>query len=129
MHQVIRLFFLIPGLIHLLPVAGVLGADRLEELYGQRFVGNDLLLLLQHRAVMFGLIGALLVAAAIRPQLRLLATIAGVVSMGSYMLLALPLSSHGAAIQRVFWVDAIAIVLLVVGSLLSGRFERRARRY
>lgn len=121
MRVLLRLLFLIPGLINLAPVAGVLGVEQLQSLYGQRFEGVDELLLLQHRAVLFGLLGTLLVVAAFRPRFRLLATIAGCVSMISYMILAMPLSSHTAEIQRVFWVDAAAVVLLALGGALSAK--------
>jgi hypothetical protein len=109
------------GLINIIPVTGVLGAARLEALYGQSFVGADLVLLMRHRAVFFGLLGALLIAAAFQSQLRTLAAVAGLVSMGSYMLLALPISEHGAAVQRVFWADMVGMALLAVGWWLSSR--------
>jgi hypothetical protein len=62
--------------------------------------------------VLFGLLGALLIAAAFRPPLRTVAAIAGLVSMLTFAWLALPLAEHNAAIQRVFWIDIVASVLL-----------------
>jgi hypothetical protein len=125
MQLLVRMLYLVPGLVNFVPVLGVLGADRLEALYGQQFAGPDILLLLQHRAVLFGVLGALLMVAAFRSQLRGVATTAGLVSMISYVLLALPLSNHSAAIQRVFWADVICIVLLIAGSIISARTQRR----
>ena len=55
--------FAIPGLINLYPLVGVLGAKQLESLYGVDVAAPDLALLLRHRAVLFGLLGALLLAA------------------------------------------------------------------
>ena len=56
------------GVVHLLPLIGVLGAARLEQLYQVRIDDPNLLLLMRHRALMFGLLGALLLSSSIRPQ-------------------------------------------------------------
>jgi hypothetical protein len=121
MQTIVKILYGVAGLINIIPVTGVLGAARLEALYGQSFVGADLVLLMRHRAVFFGLLGGLLIAAAFQAQLRTLAAVAGLVSMGSYMLLALPPGEHGAAVQRVFWADMVGIVLLAAGWWLSSR--------
>lgn len=126
MQTLAKILYVAAGLINIIPVTGVLGAARLEALYGQSFVGADLVLLMRHRAVFFGLLGVLLIAAAFQSQLRSLAAVAGLVSMGSYMLLALPLGEHGAAVQRVFWADLVGIVLLAAGWWLSSRDGRQS---
>ena len=116
MKHVVTAIFMLVGLINFLPVLGVLGAAHLETLYGLPITNDDLLLLLRHRAALFGLLGAFIIASAFRDSWRNLAAAAGFASMLSFMLLALPLSEHGAALQRVFWIDVIACVLLAFGS-------------
>ena len=118
MSGLITALFVAAGLVNLLPVAGVLGAERLEALYGLPFAGDDLLLLMRHRAVLFGLLGAFIIAAGFRKLWRVPAAVAGLISMLAYMLLALPLAAHNAAIQRVFWIDAAAVLLLLTGLVL-----------
>jgi hypothetical protein len=113
------LLFVLVGLVNITPVIGVLGAAQLEALYGQPFTDHGLLLLLRHRAVLFGLLGGLLILAAFRPSLRKVATVAGTLSMASFCLLALPLESHDQVMQRVFWIDVIAIALLILAWWLS----------
>jgi hypothetical protein len=49
-----------------------------------------------------------LLIAAFRPALRTLAGTIGLVSVVSFLLLALPLQEHSAALQRVFWADVVA---------------------
>jgi hypothetical protein len=83
------------------------------------FEGADLQLLMRHRAVLFGLVGGLLLLAAFKPRLRLVASVLGLLSMASFMLLAWPLQEHGAALQRVFWADAVGCAVLVIGVLAS----------
>jgi hypothetical protein len=117
-HAATSLFILV-GLINLFPSTGVLGAARLEALYGVAVAGDDLLLMMRHRAVLLGLVGAFILVAAIRIQWRAAATVAGLVSMLSYILIAIPPQEHGAALQRVFWIDVVACVLLLGGYLVS----------
>ncbi|MGH1350723.1 MAG: hypothetical protein ACRBBN_07940, partial [Methyloligellaceae bacterium] len=64
MHILSGAMLFIVGVIHLLPVTGVLGAGRLSALYGIEVVDPNLLILMQHRAVLFGLLGLFLVGAA-----------------------------------------------------------------
>jgi hypothetical protein len=112
------------GLLHLYPAIGVLGAARLEALYGIPVTSADLELLLRHRAATFGMLGALLLAAAWHPPLRAIALIAGIVSMGAFVVLALPLSGHGPAVARVFWADVAGLALLLLASVLQARAAR-----
>ena len=121
MRHIATVLFNLAGLVNLMPVVGVLGAARLEALYGFPLAGDDLLLLMRHRAVLFGVLGAFIVVAAFRVQWRAIATIAGLISMLSFVLLALPLDVHGEAVRRVFWVDVIASVLLLLGYWISTR--------
>lgn len=124
MRHVATTLFILVGIINFLPVIGVLGAARLESLYGVTFASPDLLLLMRHRAVLFGIVGGFIIASAFRIQWRALATVAGLVSMMAYVVLALPLQTHGAAIQRVFWADVIAIALLICAYLISRKPDR-----
>lgn len=121
MAHLATIVFIIVGLVNLMPAVGVLGAARLESLYALPMAGEDLLLLMRHRAALFGVLGSFMVIAAFRVQWRMAAMVAGLVSMLSFVFLALPLDAHGAAVQRVFWVDVIASVLLLAGYWASTR--------
>lgn len=125
MHHFIRALYIAVALVNLLPSMGVLGAPWLESLYGLRVEGDDLLLLARHRAALFGLTGGLLLAAAFAPEIRILAAVMGLLSMLSFVVLALPLDAHGAAIQRVFWVDVVASVLLAIAAGFGWRHSER----
>jgi hypothetical protein len=76
------------GLVNGLPVVGVAGAGWLRRLYGVPIADPDLLVLMRHRAVLLGLLGAALVAAVFVPALRVPAMIAGLVSMLAFVALA-----------------------------------------
>jgi hypothetical protein len=104
------------GIIHLLPLPGLLGAGQLTRLYG--VVGDDpnVGILLQHRAVLFGLLGALLIAAAFRPELRAVALVAGLLSTVSFLVIAWGVGGYNTQVARVVVADLLAVVLLLVAA-------------
>ena len=106
----------IVGVIHVLPLVGVLGASRLRDLYGVRVDGPDLSILLRHRAVLFGLLGAALLASAARPELHGAGLVAGTVSVLSFLVLARLEHGVNERIKRVVAVDVFALGLLVLGA-------------
>lgn len=114
--HLVRAGLLVAALIHLLPLAGVLGADRLQALYGIPVDGPDLAILLRHRAVLFGLLGAFLVLAAFRPALQGLALLAGFASVLSFLALAWATPGHNAALARVVVADLVALAALVLAT-------------
>lgn len=121
MRHFISALYALAGLILVTPLVGVLGAERLQSLYQVALDGPDLLLLMRHRAVLFGVVGGLLLVAAFRPALRAVAATVGLVSAGSFLLLALPLHELNAALQRVFWADVVAVTALVLTRFLFPR--------
>jgi hypothetical protein len=109
----------IAALIHLLPVVGVLGADALRELYGVAIGDPTLLVLLRHRALLFGLLGVMLLASIARSALRTPALVAGIVSTASFLLIALDADGHSRALQRVVIADVVALVALLIAALAN----------
>ena len=112
----LRAGLLVAALIHLLPLAGVLGAERLQALYGIAVQGPDLAILLRHRAVLFGLLGAFLLLAAFRPALQGLALVAGLASVLSFLALAWATPGHNAALARVVVADWVALAALGIAA-------------
>jgi hypothetical protein len=114
----VRLMWVVVGVIHLLPLPGVLGADRLAALYGVVVDEPNLSLLMRHRAVLFGLLGAFMVGAAFRPAWQALALTAGLVSVVSFLVLAALGGELNPSVQGVVAADVVALLcLLVVGAV------------
>jgi len=111
--------FVLAAIVNLVPVSGVVSVDRLHALYGLSFDEPNLVILMRHRAVLFGIVGALLLAAAFHPPLRGIALAAGLVSMLSFVVLAWAVGDYNADLRRVALVDVAASVLLVAGGILG----------
>ena len=118
MEKVVTGLLVLVGIIHLLPVSGVLGVERLASLYGISFGEPNLEILMRHRAVLFGLLGLFLLYAAFQPSLRVLAIIAGFVSVVSFIAIAWSVGGYNEAIRKVVIADIIAIVALVAAGVI-----------
>jgi hypothetical protein len=116
MRYLVSVMLLIVGVIHLLPLSGMLGIERLSALYGLSFNDPNLVILMRHRAVLFGLLGLFFMVAAFRPELQILAFIAGFISVISFIWLAYSVGAYNAKISRILMMDIIALVCLVVAS-------------
>jgi len=115
------------GIIHLLPLSGVIGAERLAVLYGVAASDADLLILLRHRAVLFGMLGGLFVVAGFVRALQPTALVLGFVSVLSFLLLAWSVGGYNAQIGRVVLADVVALVLLAAGTV-AWAMARRSHR-
>ena len=106
---------LLMALVHLPPLLGVLGAGRLAALYGIDVAGPDLLILMRHRAVLFGLLGAYQAYAVFNPAHRTVAFVAGLVSLAAFLALAYSTPGHNANLAKVARIDLVALVVGAVG--------------
>jgi len=121
MRHVVPAILLVVALIHLLPLAGVLGAAKLASLYGFPVQDPNLEILLRHRAVLFGLLAAFLAYAAFHRPLHGLALVAAGVSVVSFLVLAVTVGSYNAAVSTVVKADVVALALLVVAAAVHLR--------
>jgi hypothetical protein len=116
MRYLVSVMLVVVGVIHLLPLSGALGSERLAVLYGLSFSEPNLAILMRHRAVLFGLLGLFLIFAAFQPTFQTAAFIAGFVSVVSFLGLAWSVGGYNAQVARVFVADIIALVCLIVGA-------------
>jgi hypothetical protein len=108
------------GIIHLLPLSGVLGSSRLKALYGVPLDDPSLVILMRHRAVLFGILGVFLLVSAFRSELQIVAFSAGFISVGSFLFLAGTAGEYNARIRSIFLADLAALACLLAG--LTGYF-------
>lgn len=108
---------IIVGVIHLLPLVGVAGSARLASLYGISVAEPNLEILMRHRAVLFGIIGAFLVYAAFRVELHALALIAAFVSLAAFLALVWSTGDYNRELARVALVDVFALALIIAAGV------------
>jgi hypothetical protein len=106
---------LVAGLIHLLPVPGVMGVGSLARLYGIEVNDPNTAILLQHRALLFGVLGVLMLSAIGLPWLRVTALTVALFSAASFIVVAMAVGGYNPAIARVVVADVVASVLLAAG--------------
>lgn len=116
LRYLVTAMLLVAALIHLLPLSGVLGAHRLTALYGLPFEEQNLAILMRHRAVLFGMVGAFLALAAFKPGLQAGALLVGLLSVLSFLLLAWSVGGYNAHLARVVLADVVALVCLLLGA-------------
>lgn len=107
--------------VHLLPLWGVLSSANLETLYGVPITGNDLQLLMRHRAAMFGILGAFTLVAMFRPALRAPALALAFASLAAFLALAWLVAPHNDALARVARIDVFAVIAVGLGLAASLR--------
>lgn len=122
--SVLALF--ISGVIHVVPVSGVAGAAALTRMYGIDVSDPNTSVLLQHRALLFGMLALLMFAAIAAPSLRLSVLTLGVFSAVSFVAVALWVGNYNAAVARVVFADVVATILLAAG-LVAELLLARAR--
>lgn len=106
---------LIAGLIHFLPVPGLMGAATLARLYGVHVADPNTSILLQHRALLFGVLGVSMLAAIAFPGLRVPVLTVALCSAAGFVIVAFWVGGYNAAIARVVTADVVASVLLTAG--------------
>ncbi len=128
MKYLLSAMLLVVGVIHVIPVTGVIGSDRLAALYGFAVDDPNLEIVMRHRAVLFALLGALLIGAAFNRAWQGLAIVAGFVSVTSFLAIAWQVGGYNEQIGRVFTADLVALACLVVATVVwfsEKKVERR----
>lgn len=120
MMTIYKLCLLAVALINLLPVLGLLSAERLAQGYGITIADNDLHILLRHRALMFGILGGFMIYALFVPAAQGAAMVMAGISMVGFLVLALTLGPYNHALKTVVLVDIAGIVALAIAILLRG---------
>ena len=118
MEKAVTGLLVLAGIIHLLPVSGGLGVERLAVLYDVSLRDPNIAILMRHRAVLFGLLGLFLMYAAFQPSLQTLAIIAGLVSVVSFIAIAWSVGGYNESVRKVVIADITAIVALIGAGII-----------
>ncbi len=121
MKRLVPVLFAVAAVINLIPWVGVVSATQLESLYSIPISDPNLEIVMRHRAVSIGLVGATLAVAVFRPGLRTVAALLGLTSMGAYALVVGLVGEPNAALTRVLHVDLVGLTALAAGFGLDRR--------
>lgn len=114
MRSAIPVLFYLLSLIHILPALSGLSATRLAKLYGISGDDNTLMTLLQHRALLFGLVAAACIYAAHNASVRWPVLIGAIISMASFIAIAASRGTTAGALNKIIIVDAVGILIAAV---------------
>jgi hypothetical protein len=110
------------ALIHALPAFALIAPGKLSALYGFAPGDQTLTTLLQHRALMFGVLAAALLYAALIPATRWPVLIGAVASMGGFIAIAAARRELSGALRSIVLADIIGLLIaaLAAFTLLRG---------
>jgi hypothetical protein len=116
MELLFRIALFISGILNILPSLLAFLPDKISKSYGIEIPNSNYELLLRHRAILFGIIGGLMVYSAIVKKYYELSTIAGLVSMTSFIFLYFLIGKDiSQELKKVMIIDLIATVILCIG--------------
>ena len=122
-HKLVAAVLGVAAAIHVLPSVGVIGEGTLSRLYGADVADPNVVLLLRHRAVLFGLLGVGLAVAALRRAWHAVALAVALVSTATFIALAWATPGRTAQIDRVVLVDVVVVVLLAIAMVIRVRSQ------
>ena len=121
MSKLLPYLFSALALIHVLPAMAVLMPGRLSTLYGFEAGDSVLTTLLQHRALLFGLVAGALIWAVFTPSVRWPVLIGTVISMGGFIVIAVARGETTGALRSIVIADVIGLVIAMVAAGLLWR--------
>jgi hypothetical protein len=119
MELIYRITLFIAGIINILPALLAFLPEKISKSYGIEIPNANYELLLRHRAVLFGIIGGLMIYSALVKKHYELSTIAGLVSMVSFIIIYFLIGKDiNSELKKVLIIDVVATVILCVGFTL-----------
>lgn len=119
MAKAVMVCLVIVGLINFVPVLGVFSAQKLERAYSVALAGSDLVILMRHRALLFGVLGGFILYSAFFPHYQAAAMIMAGVSMIGFAVLVVLVGGYNGAIFKVLVVDLAGILFLLLAAVLK----------
>lgn len=119
MELIFRITLFISGVINLLPSVLAFLPDKISKSYGIEIPNENYELLLRHRAILFGIIGGLMIYSAVAKKHYEVSTVIGLISMVSFIVLFFLIGKDiNSELKKVMTVDIVGTVLLCIGFIL-----------
>ena len=118
MELVFRIILFISGIVNILPFFLTFLPEKISKSYGIQVLDMNYELLLRHRAVLFGIIGGILIFSSLTKKYYDLSTMVGLVSMVSFIILYFLIGNINMELKKIMLIDVVASLTLFVGALL-----------
>jgi hypothetical protein len=119
MELIFRITLFIAGVINLLPSVLAFLPDKISKSYGIEIPNENYELLLRHRAILFGIIGGLMIYSAVAKKHYEVSTFIGLISMVSFIVLFFLIGKDiNSELKKVMSIDIVGTVILCIGFIL-----------
>ncbi len=119
MEIIFRICLFIAGVINFIPSFLAFLPSNINKSYGIEIPNADYELLLRHRAILFGIVGGIMIYGAITKKNYYLAFVIGCISMVSFILLSYLVSSQiNSELFKVLKIDVVGLAILIIGFIL-----------
>lgn len=116
MEIIFRICLFIAGIINFVPSILSIIPDKIESSYGVRLDDSNLELLLRHRAVLFGIVGGIMIYSSFTKRYYSLALLIGFISMISFLILFMIVDGEiNSELNKVLKADIVGLIFLITG--------------
>lgn len=117
MEIIFRICLFIAGIINFVPSILSIIPDKIESSYGVRLDDSNLELLLRHRAVLFGIVGGIMIYSSFTKRYYSLALLIGFISMISFLILFMIVDGEiNSELNKVLKADIVGLIFLITGA-------------
>lgn len=116
MSKLISLCLVIVGFINFVPVLAIVSAQKLEAAYSISLTSNDLIILMRHRALLFGVLGGFILYSVYQPIYQGPAILMAGASMLGYVVLMHSVGGYNASMHKVLLIDYVGLGFLAVAT-------------
>lgn len=119
MTKLITLCLIVVGLINVAPLMGLLSAQKLQSAYAIELASSDLIILMRHRALLFGVLGGFILYSAFVSSYQGAAMIMAAISMVGYAVLVYLVGGYNESLFKVLIADIVGILFLIIAVILK----------
>lgn len=119
MTKLITACLVIVGLINFLPVLTLISVPKLEETYAISLLSNDLIILMKHRALLFGILGGFILYSAFVPIYQAPAMLMAAISMIGFVVLMYVVGDYNESLYKVLIFDYVGLIALAIAVVIK----------
>jgi hypothetical protein len=119
MKKLITVCLVIVGLINFVPVLALISLQKLEEAYSISLLSNNLIILMKHRALLFGILGGYIIYSAFIRIHQGPAILMAAISMFGFVVILHYVGGYNKSLYKVLIFDYIGLLFLVIAIVLK----------